>query len=665
MVPAITLHALVPGSTPRSRTAGTASSSTSSRTSRRSSTSEAPGAPRPGEGSLAGRLAGWVRLAHPFPSLLDGVVTAASRSSPRATCPRPSGSALSMTALQASIGTLNDLVDAAARRRPQAAKPIPAGLVSRRRGPRRRAWSPRPLGLVLAAPSGAGRRGPRRGHPRDRLRLRPPPQGHRLVVAALRGRDPAAARLRLARGRRVAARRSWAVSSPPPCSPAPRSRSPTPGPTSSGTGPRASPPWRPRWAPSARGGSPLGLVVAILAVAAGAGAGRRGRRIARRPSPWSGSWPAPVLLLGGAGVGYRAGAPGAANGPGSSRRSGSPCWRSAGWASVSRPALSRQAPGVVAPDHRDRVLEPELRDRQVLGEVRPVGVRDRCRTPGSRSTSTSSSTASASCCFALTSESSPRGCRAPATSPRPPRPASAQRARSMRPGAAASTATSIGVGHDVVGRRPRPPAFDLVAQLDQGQLAAGDLLGQPPALPRVLDLHQLVGVRQGVFAQGHQLADLGRRVGQAQAVLEVALVLAELLGQLADAVAVLADHAVVHRRLVERREVLALEVLDDRDLERRVVVDLLDRAPGSSSSPASRRRAPAALAGDQLERACRRAVGRGSAGGRRARGSRRPARRASPGRTRAAAARGSARCGRSATMRTPTDADRPVGARAG
>ena len=54
-------------STRRSRTAGTGSSSISSRTSRRSSTSEAPGAPRPGEGSGTGRLAGWVRLDPPVP----------------------------------------------------------------------------------------------------------------------------------------------------------------------------------------------------------------------------------------------------------------------------------------------------------------------------------------------------------------------------------------------------------------------------------------------------------------------------------------------------------------------------------------------------------------------------------------------------------------------
>jgi Asp-tRNA(Asn)/Glu-tRNA(Gln) amidotransferase A subunit family amidase len=126
-------------------------------------------------------------------------------------------------------------------------------------------------------------------------------------------------------------------------------------------------------------------------------------------------------------------------------------------------------------------------------------------------------------------------------------------------------------------RRPGPTTLDLVAQLDERQLAASHLLGQSTPLLRVLDLHKLVGVRQAVLAQRHQFADLRRGVGQAKPVLEIALVLAELVGQLADAVPMFVDHAVVHRRFVERRQVLALEVLDDRDLEGGVVVDVLDQ----------------------------------------------------------------------------------------
>ena len=104
---------------------------------------------------------------------------------------------------------------------------------------------------------------------------------------------------------------------------------------------------------------------------------------------------------------------------------------------------------------------------------------------------------------------------------------------------------------------------------------------------------------QGVFAQGHQLADLLRGVGQAETVLQVALVLAQLVGELPDAVPVLVDHPVVHRRLLEGRQILALEVLDDRDLQRRVVVDLLDERLDRCQAGLFRG-APAALAGDEL-----------------------------------------------------------------
>ena len=155
---------------------------------------------------------------------------------------------------------------------------------------------------------------------------------------------------------------------------------------------------------------------------------------------------------------------------------------------------------------------------------------------------------------------------------------------------------------ELVRRSPRLAALDPLAELDEGELVAGHLVGELLALLRVLDLHQLVGVRQRVLAQRHELPDLGRCVGEAQPVLEVALVLAHLLGELPDAVPVLADHAVVHRRLVERRDVLALEVLDDRDLERGVVVDVLDDR-GDRQLARDLRRAPAALARDQLEAA--------------------------------------------------------------
>jgi hypothetical protein len=62
----------------------------------------------------------------------------------------------------------------------------------------------------------------------------------------------------------------------------------------------------------------------------------------------------------------------------------------------------------------------------------------------------------------------------------------------------------------------------------------------------------------------------------------------------------LPNHPVVHRRLVERREILALEVLDDRDLARRVVVDVLDERR-DRFEPGHLGGTPASLAGDELE----------------------------------------------------------------
>ncbi len=218
-----------------------------------------------------------------------------------------------------------------------------------------------------------------------------------------------------------------------------------------------------------------------------------------------------------------------------------------------------------------------------------------CRASGDRSTAVSSSRASARECLALTSESSDSsaascGAGGTAVPVQPARATSDVRspagvavgaiasgdasssASSMMSSSMTSTSTTRGAA--------APAAFDLLAQADEGQLPAGDLIGQASPLLRVLDLHQLVRVGERVFAQGHQGTDIVGRVRQAEPVLQVALVLAQLVGQLPDAVAVLADHPVEHRGFIERRDVLALEVLDDRDLERCVVVDLLDQAPG-------------------------------------------------------------------------------------
>jgi 4-hydroxybenzoate polyprenyltransferase len=93
-------------------------------------------------------------LTHPFPSLLDGLVVAAVALVAGADGPTAVRLGVAMTLLQASIGTLNDLVDAPRDAVSKPAKPIPAGLVSRSV-----AWAVvvggGGLGVVLALGSGA------------------------------------------------------------------------------------------------------------------------------------------------------------------------------------------------------------------------------------------------------------------------------------------------------------------------------------------------------------------------------------------------------------------------------------------------------------------------------------------------------------------------------
>lgn len=71
-----------------------------------------------------------VRLVHPFPSLLDGLVVAAVALVAGGEVGIALRLGVSMTALQASIGAVNDLHDAHADAGRKPGKPIPAGLVS-------------------------------------------------------------------------------------------------------------------------------------------------------------------------------------------------------------------------------------------------------------------------------------------------------------------------------------------------------------------------------------------------------------------------------------------------------------------------------------------------------------------------------------------------------
>lgn len=98
-------------------------------------------------------MAGLVRLAHPFPSLLDGAVTAAFALLAGGTPAAAGRLGFAMVSLQAAIGALNDLVDAPRDAGLKPGKPIPAGLVSPMTG-RMVVIGGAALGIGLSLPSG-------------------------------------------------------------------------------------------------------------------------------------------------------------------------------------------------------------------------------------------------------------------------------------------------------------------------------------------------------------------------------------------------------------------------------------------------------------------------------------------------------------------------------
>ena len=77
------------------------------------------------------RVAGLLRLGHPFPSLLDGLVTAVLALVAGADPTRAALLGIAMIGLQVSIGAVNDLADVDRDRAHKPAKPLPNGLVTR------------------------------------------------------------------------------------------------------------------------------------------------------------------------------------------------------------------------------------------------------------------------------------------------------------------------------------------------------------------------------------------------------------------------------------------------------------------------------------------------------------------------------------------------------
>ncbi len=78
---------------------------------------------------MAARLGGWLRVSHPFPSVLDGLVVAAVAFLAGAAAVTAAVAGSAMTLLQLGIGTVNDVVDAPFDAGLKPGKPIPAGLV--------------------------------------------------------------------------------------------------------------------------------------------------------------------------------------------------------------------------------------------------------------------------------------------------------------------------------------------------------------------------------------------------------------------------------------------------------------------------------------------------------------------------------------------------------
>lgn len=79
---------------------------------------------------MRARFGGLVRLTHPFPSLLDGLVVGAVATVAGGDLATSIRLAVAMVGLQASIGALNDVVDAPHDAVSKPGKPIPSDLVS-------------------------------------------------------------------------------------------------------------------------------------------------------------------------------------------------------------------------------------------------------------------------------------------------------------------------------------------------------------------------------------------------------------------------------------------------------------------------------------------------------------------------------------------------------
>ena len=141
-----------------------------------------------------------------------------------------------------------------------------------------------------------------------------------------------------------------------------------------------------------------------------------------------------------------------------------------------------------------------------------------------------------------------------------------------------------GGGPAAVGR----PALRQRLGLAHRKPVLDDPLGQPGRIGCRDQRARMAGRQRAV---DQHVADHVRQLEQPQRVGDMAAALADDLAEIGLRIVVLVDQLLVAQRLFDRIEVGALDVLDDREFERRPVVDVADDAPGFRSGRRAARRA--------------------------------------------------------------------------
>src|SRR5690606_28285040 len=129
------------------------------------------------------------------------------------------------------------------------------------------------------------------------------------------------------------------------------------------------------------------------------------------------------------------------------------------------------------------------------------------------------------------------------------------------------------------------------------QALLDNLLGQRCRIGR---RYQRARVPRGNLAIGHHLADVSRQLQEPQRVGDMRPGLADDLREVLLCVGELVDQLLVSLRFLERIEIDTLDILDNCELERFLVVDLANDY-GDVMESGSLRSAPAALASNDFE----------------------------------------------------------------